>query len=94
MMTPFGPHTHRGRRPAKSHRVGRALQPDGHMTMTYRAVEAHRCARCRATIAAGSLFSRHAQSGTSLFLGGQTREPVCMTCVPLRLETEEPGGQG
>jgi len=109
-MTPFGPDTHRGPRPAKSHCVGRALQPNGHMTTAYRAVQPHVCVPCGATIAAGSLFSRRVQSGTSLFLAGQTREPVCMTCCPLRLEGDdgddgdtvratgevdkEPGGQG
>ncbi len=107
MMTPFGPHTQRARQVIKSHRVGRARQPDGHVTTAYRAVQPHVCAPCGATIAVGDLFSRRVQSGTSMFLADQTRERVCMTCCLLRLEeddddkrqatgevSEEPGGQG
>ncbi len=106
-MSPFGPHTQRARQVIKSHRVGRAHQPDGHVMTAYRAVQPPVCVPCGATIAAGSLFSRRVQSGTSLFLAGQTREPVCMTCCPFRLEGDdgdtvratgevdkEPGGQG
>ncbi len=94
MTTPFGPNTHRGPRSAKSRVVGEAYQADGRMTTAYRTVQPHVCARCKSPIAAGSLFSRHSQGATSLFLAGQTRVPVCMTCVPLRLAAEEPGGQG
>jgi len=90
MTSPFKPGVHRGIITAKSprvrsHRVGRATQPDGALTTAYRAAVALVCSACARPIAPGQLFSRRSRQVRGFGMG-QLQVDVCTACRPLRLE--------